>query len=209
MKRTVGRPSRSEQEQISARLLEAARTAFCRFGLSGTSMDRIASDAGITKHTIYRRFASKEELLDAVVEWELKRIASFSCLPVAQHLSPLDVLKTHAEARFTYSLEPENIAWRAFLRAESTFSPVLLRKLASWDRTAAAPFVAAIKEAQACATLEPGDPEAVCDILFSLIDGGERWWRWGGDGIPPMRDRNTFFARRWTLFLHVFGAQSR
>lgn len=98
-------------------------------------------------------------------------------------------------------MEPENIAFRAFLRAESAFSPELLRKLSLWDQTAVTPIMAAIREAQDAGSLKRDDPEVVCDILFSLVDGSERWWRWGGDGIAPRRDRTNFFENRWALFL--------
>lgn len=203
MKRAVGRPSRDQQEEISTRLLDAARAVFCRHGMSGASMEMIAAEAGVTKHTIYRRYDGKDHLLDAVVARELTRIAQFTRLPIASDRSPLDVLKALAQARFSYGLEPETVAWRAFLRAESTFSPTLLRKLAQWDEIAVVPFIEAIKLAQVSGCLRDEDPQTVCDILFSLIDGSERWWRWGGEGFPASRDKGTYLSYRWEAFLRA------
>lgn len=173
--------------------------------MTGASMDKIAAEAGVTKHTIYRRFASKEMLLDAVVGEEVARFANFSRLPIAPDRAPLDTLRALAQARFAYVMEPENVAWRAFLRAESAYSPTLLGKLAAWDQLAVRRFLDAIEAAQAEGRLCPGDPEAVCDILFSLIDGNERWWRWGGGDIPALRDRDRFIEERWEIFLRACG----
>lgn len=62
-----GRPSLEESEQISARILEAARTLILRDDLASTSMDAIAAEIGISKRTLYARHASKAALFEAMV----------------------------------------------------------------------------------------------------------------------------------------------
>ncbi|HUP84047.1 MAG TPA: helix-turn-helix domain-containing protein [Acidimicrobiales bacterium] len=49
-------------------ILRGAAEAFARKGYAGTSMEDVAAAAGITKLIVYRHFASKEELYDAVLE---------------------------------------------------------------------------------------------------------------------------------------------
>jgi AcrR family transcriptional regulator len=49
-------------------ILKGAAAAFAEKGYAGTSMEDVASAAGITKLIVYRHFASKEELYDAVLE---------------------------------------------------------------------------------------------------------------------------------------------
>jgi AcrR family transcriptional regulator len=49
------------------RLLQAARELFAERGLS-VSMDEIARHAGVGVGTAYRRFASRDELIDALVD---------------------------------------------------------------------------------------------------------------------------------------------
>lgn len=49
-------------------ILRGAASAFAEKGYAGTSMEDVASSAGITKLIVYRHFASKEELYDAVLE---------------------------------------------------------------------------------------------------------------------------------------------
>lgn len=49
-------------------ILKGAAAAFAEQGYAGTSMEDVASAAGITKLIVYRHFSSKEELYDAVLE---------------------------------------------------------------------------------------------------------------------------------------------
>ncbi|HEY1612846.1 MAG TPA: TetR/AcrR family transcriptional regulator [Rhizomicrobium sp.] len=48
-------------------ILIAARAAFDRGGLEGLSLREVARDVGITPMAIYRHFANKEALVDAIV----------------------------------------------------------------------------------------------------------------------------------------------
>jgi AcrR family transcriptional regulator len=63
------RESRQERrERTRAELLDAARRAFLRDGFHAASLDGIAEDAGYTKGAVYSNFASKDDLLVAVLE---------------------------------------------------------------------------------------------------------------------------------------------
>lgn len=66
---------RSRRNGAGRRDLTAiAINCFARYGYQGTSIDRIAREAGVTKGAIYHHFRSKEELLSAAV---LDRIGEF------------------------------------------------------------------------------------------------------------------------------------
>ncbi|WP_319524098.1 TetR/AcrR family transcriptional regulator [uncultured Desulfosarcina sp.] len=57
---------KKKQKQDS--ILEAAQALFQSSGFIGTSMDKIAVKAGVTKQTVYRYFDSKEALFKATLE---------------------------------------------------------------------------------------------------------------------------------------------
>lgn len=54
-------------------VVDAATTLFLRHGYLGTSMDQIAAFAGVSKPTVYRFFADKEQLFTAIVMETLDR----------------------------------------------------------------------------------------------------------------------------------------
>ncbi|MFG2249688.1 TetR/AcrR family transcriptional regulator [Spirillospora sp. NPDC048823] len=57
------------------RVLSAALNLFSRHGVSGTSLQMIADELGVTKAAVYHRFQSKEEIVWAVVAPALERLA--------------------------------------------------------------------------------------------------------------------------------------
>lgn len=58
------------------RILEAAEQVLRRFGPAKTTVVDVARMLGVSHGSVYRHFASKSELLDAVVEGWLKRTSS-------------------------------------------------------------------------------------------------------------------------------------
>src|SRR5437667_8679423 len=64
-----GRKSRSERpEPPRKQLMAAAIDCFARLGYQGTTIARIARDAGVTKGAVYYHFRDKEELLFETVK---------------------------------------------------------------------------------------------------------------------------------------------
>ncbi|MEL6189820.1 MAG: helix-turn-helix domain-containing protein, partial [Myxococcota bacterium] len=57
-----------------AAVIEAATEAFLSHGFEGTSMDRIAETAGVSKRTVYDHFPSKEDLFRAISHEILERV---------------------------------------------------------------------------------------------------------------------------------------
>src|SRR5438046_783316 len=64
-----GRKPRVERPEPSRKqLMAAAIDCFARLGYQGTTIDRIARDAGVTKGAVYYHFRDKEELLFEAVK---------------------------------------------------------------------------------------------------------------------------------------------
>jgi len=59
----------------SAPLLESALRQFAAVGFEGASLQRIASDAGLSKSSVLYHFASKEALLDAALRPAVRDLA--------------------------------------------------------------------------------------------------------------------------------------
>jgi AcrR family transcriptional regulator len=87
------RPTRDARERI----LAAAYKLFFRQGFTRVGVDEIALSAGITKRTLYYHFASKDDLLAAVLEEQrplaIERIRRFTFLEAADPASAIAHLK--------------------------------------------------------------------------------------------------------------------
>ena len=61
--------SRAERRDHQVqRILEAAKTCFVRSGFQGASMQQICAEAGMSPGALYRYFASKEAIIEAICE---------------------------------------------------------------------------------------------------------------------------------------------
>ena len=68
--------SRAERrDQQVQRILEAAKTCFVRSGFQGASMQQIRAEAGMSPGALYRYFASKEAIVEAICEADRKQDA--------------------------------------------------------------------------------------------------------------------------------------
>lgn len=66
-------PSKSDNVKAGAfikheQILQGATRVFLKHGYAGTSMDRVAAEAGVSKQTIYSHFQDKEGLFTALIE---------------------------------------------------------------------------------------------------------------------------------------------
>ncbi|GGW39717.1 TetR/AcrR family transcriptional regulator [Streptomyces griseoloalbus] len=62
-----------QDDEVTVRLLDAAYEQFCRMGIKRSTMADVARRAGVSRITVYRRFATKEKLVEQVVRREFRR----------------------------------------------------------------------------------------------------------------------------------------
>lgn len=65
-----------ETDPVAERILDAALTEGAANGIGGTTMDAVAARARVGRMTVYRRFASKDELVAALMTREAARALS-------------------------------------------------------------------------------------------------------------------------------------
>jgi AcrR family transcriptional regulator len=109
-----------------AQILQGALTLFVQQGYEGTSMDRVAAAAGVSKITIYKHFQDKEGLFTALIEW----VAAQRFKTVFGSLSldepPAEVLKQVATNLLDMlSVDEEYIAFLRLIIGESGRFPTL------------------------------------------------------------------------------------
>src|SRR5258707_9095139 len=62
----------SSGDDARERIVSAARRHFLAHGFRGVTMDDLAAELGMSKKTLYAHFASKRELLAAVIDSKLR-----------------------------------------------------------------------------------------------------------------------------------------
>ena len=82
---------RADAQRNRERILEAAKAAFTRDGASA-SLDEIARQAGVGSGTLYRHFATREALIEAVYRSEVEKLAAAE-QRFGAAMPPLDALR--------------------------------------------------------------------------------------------------------------------
>ncbi|WP_067478634.1 TetR/AcrR family transcriptional regulator [Actinomadura hibisca] len=62
-----------DTDETRACVLDAAYEQFCRMGIQRSTMEDVARRAGVSRITVYRRFATKDALVEQVVRREFRR----------------------------------------------------------------------------------------------------------------------------------------
>jgi TetR/AcrR family transcriptional regulator, repressor for uid operon len=63
----------ADMDKTRTRILDAAYEQFCRMGIQRSTMEDVARRAGVSRITVYRRFATKDALVEHVVRREFRR----------------------------------------------------------------------------------------------------------------------------------------
>ena len=95
----------SDHGDLADRILDAAQRLVFRIGARKLSLSDVATMAGVSRPTIYRYFASKEDLIDAMGKRERRRFATAmdkamsGVVGVARLEAALDVVAGFVEAQ--------------------------------------------------------------------------------------------------------------
>jgi AcrR family transcriptional regulator len=90
-RKTVPRKPRTDAQLNRVRILEVAKEAFTRSG-PNASLDDIAREAGIGAGTLYRHFATRDALIEAVYRTEVEKLAAAE-RRFATAMSPIEALR--------------------------------------------------------------------------------------------------------------------
>ncbi|WP_432813338.1 TetR/AcrR family transcriptional regulator [Pantanalinema sp. GBBB05] len=170
-------------------ILRGAVRVFLQSGYAGTSMDRVAAEAGVSKQTIYSHFQDKEGLFTALMErMTIRRFQTFLGMERLQG-EPALLLRQFAEGFLNHIVDDEYVALLRLIIAESVRFPELAklygRTVIQTGRQLMTEFFQQHPE------LGFTDAEAVAHIfigsLVSYVLAQEIFY--GKEGFPLERDR--------------------
>lgn len=167
---TPGRPDKARA------ILSAALAEFQEHGFAAASMDRITARAGVSKRTVYRHFASKENLFRAIVEGMGRRMAAALDVAFDPGRPAEAQLRALAWAEGRLLMEEETLLTARMVIAESLREPRAAEAVLSGiDPTASIRrFFAEAAEAGA---LRTADPQAATSEFLGLIKSRAFWPR--------------------------------
>ena len=197
-----GRPTKAEALAIEDRILAVAADLFARDGYAATSMERVVSECGAGKDTIYRRYPSKRAIFDAVLERSRRRImARLADLQLKQSSqNSLAQLKELASLLLDINLDPELVAFKRIAASESM--------VAAGSHPEPEPDAimallrASVTKAQADQRIVSGDIGFLTDFLInSIIVGPTTLAMFGYKPLATPKERKLYFEKAWKLFL--------
>ncbi len=156
--------SKTKREQIIAGALKV----FLKYGYEGTSMNRVAEEAGVIKQTIYSHFNDKESLFKAIIEsLTLRHFHSEFGDSVPFEVAP-EVAMRHAAKIFAdRQRDPSYIALMRTVVGESSRFPELARLYTNTVIKPGAAMLTAYFKAHP--ELKLKDPEAAARIYCGSI----------------------------------------
>ncbi len=111
------------KQPASVRIRKAARKLFYKFGYDAVTTDMLASEARVSKSTIYGHFANKSELLAAVVEAESERFRQVSLVIPDEFAAYYECLMTFGRGLLTLLSDPEIQRFEHLMISEARTHP--------------------------------------------------------------------------------------
>jgi TetR/AcrR family transcriptional regulator, mexJK operon transcriptional repressor len=167
----VGRPRRGTESARTAALIGAATRVFLRDGYGHASIDKVASEAGVSTRTIYERFKNKADLLAAVITRLVDRdMETVLATAELDRLDPTEALTIIAQTITSRVRDPESAALFRIVATEAVRFPELAAKMrdsskSRWDGAIADYFRRQIKRG----TLALADPDRSAVLFLQMI----------------------------------------
>jgi AcrR family transcriptional regulator len=79
--------TRTKKSDARQRLIETAERLFYAEGIRAVGIDRIIAEAGVAKMTLYNHFASKDDLILAVLEYREEQVNEMFSKSIERHVS--------------------------------------------------------------------------------------------------------------------------
>lgn len=189
-------------DELDDRILDAALHRILQVGIRRSSLDDIARRSGINRVTIYRRFAGKDNLIDAVFAREIDRILQEAAAIVRRAdsaeeqieetaLYVLGLTRTHPFVTQLIAVSPDEALGYLTVRGEELIS-------------AGIGFIVGVLEsAQENGAIDRYDPAPVAELVARLTHSLMLTSRAGIDFADP--DASRAFVRSAIVPLMVHG----
>ncbi len=176
-RRSRGRPSVVQAQQLREAFLEAATQSFLDKGYAATSIEAIAREAGVAKITIYRQFENKEALFSEVIHRALDHTrASMQAALRGDKTSTEERLLELIEGIYLGASEPRTLGLLRLVIAEATRFPELARLIFNENHNLLSPVSEYLADAHREGRLHVPNPELTALQISTMAYGGLRFF---------------------------------
>jgi AcrR family transcriptional regulator len=169
--------------------MDAATRVFLRDGFGSASMDKVASEAGVSTRTIYERYRNKADLLFAVISRLVDRLATVLATADLDRLEPRAALWWIGQTIIERGRDPDSAALFRIVATEAQRFPELaFRMRESNERCVDFEVAAYLRTQIGRGTLRLSDPERAAKIFLQMVfsELHERWLFGGDQGIEQL-----------------------
>jgi AcrR family transcriptional regulator len=200
--RRRGRPRRDQVDELNRELLRHALDHFLEKGFEATTVSDIARSVGMSKQTVYARYADKLALFEAALQ-----IATDDWLAPLQQLPQLETddleetLIRISQAIVTTLMSPEGLRLIRITNAEAYRTPEIGEYTYQRGHRFLARHLADLfRRRMHFDAAAPPDFDDLATAFLNLMSGPARVTAWGLAG--DRTDVEDFVRRRVRLFLH-------
>lgn len=190
------------QTSTRQRIIDAALDLFGSRGVGAVSLDEIARTVGVRKQTVLYWFASKDDLIDAVLEEAARSLVVV--IDAAVRAAPDDPLaRIDAVVVAVFRPAVRRPALLGLVREVSRLDPVRRERLADGLQPLVDRGVAYLDEEMRRGRIRRGDPSLVAALVYATVTGiatepeALRTVGWSADvaGVRRLRNELRSFLR--------------
>jgi TetR/AcrR family transcriptional repressor of mexJK operon len=170
----AGRPTREKARQRHVELLDSALDLFLDKGFEQATIEAIAASVGMTKRTVYARYADKAALFKATVQRAIERmIVSDAALQALETGDFQATLAAVARLRVAQVMTPAGLKLQRIINTESYRFPEIFTMAYEQNTRPVIAFIAGLLRREVAAgTLSVADPERAANVFMSMAVSG-------------------------------------
>jgi TetR/AcrR family transcriptional repressor of mexJK operon len=167
-----GRPTRAEAAQLDQKLRDAAVATFLEHGYARATMEMIAEAAGITKRTLYARYADKRAVFLDVIPRALSRSVERDPAPaIGDHDDIEAALLAIGRGAVKRALDPDTVRLHRMAMNESPRFPefAVSAETFGWSHRQRQ-VMDLLRRRQAVGDIEVDDIELAAEHFLALVE---------------------------------------
>ena len=190
-------------------ILEAARKVFMEVGFGTASMDTIATEAKVSKQTVYNHFGSKEELFAAMIRyWVDQKLTVFS--ETAKLGRPEDTLRAMAHQFLDHGSAEQRVSMYRILMGESSRFPELGQIFYKSGPAVVRKFLADyLAEQHKRGVLHVDDPVLATEQFFGMLNGCQFKAQLGIEKLPNKQAIDAYIDHAVMIWIRALAPQKR